>query len=288
MKGILLAGGRGSRLYPTTDVISKHLLPVFDKPMIYYSLSLLIMAGVRDVLIITTPQDLYLYRNLLGDGKDLGMSLSYCIQQDANGIAEAFILGKEFIGNDNVMLVLGDNILIDNSLPEILIQSKKHVENNNQAYIFAYKVSNPKLFGVLTLNNNGEIIAIEEKPNNPTSNYAIVGVYFYPNSVVDIAQSIQPSNRGEKEISSINEYYCNKKLLNYKVLENATWFDAGSCDGLLNATNYIANFQKSNNKYIACIEELAYKNSWVDKHKLQNLSYKSDNEYYRYLRKILD
>lgn len=288
MKGILLAGGRGSRLYPTTKVISKHLLHVFDKPMIYYSLSLLIMAGVREVLIITNKQDLRLYRRLLGDGRRLGMKFSYCIQKRANGIAEAFILGKKFIGNDNVMLVLGDNILIDDSLPEILMQGRMEVENNNHAHIFAYKVDSPQLFGVLTLNDNGEILAIEEKPNNPTSNYAVIGIYFYPNNVVDIAQSIQPSSRGEKEISFINEYYCNKKLLNYKILENATWFDAGSCDGLLNATNYIANFQKSNNKYIACIEELVYINSWIDKSQLQNLSYKSDNEYYRYLRKIVD
>lgn len=255
MKGIILAGGLGTRLYPITKVISKHLLPIYDKPMIYYPLSILMLSGIREILIICTNRDLNLYKELLGNGSNLGISISYKIQKKPKGIADAFLVGKNFIKNSPVALILGDNILYSKNLSEIL---QKAIKENEGATIFGYKVKNPTQFGVVEFDDNMNVVSLEEKPTNPKSEYAIPGLYFYNNKVVDIAKNLNPSPRGELEITDVNKIYMNDYKLKVKILEeNVTWFDTGSYDGLLRASYYIKTYQEENGIYIGNIEKNA-------------------------------
>lgn len=267
-KGIILAGGLGTRLLPLTKIISKHLLPVYDKPMIYYPLSVLLASNINEILIISTKKDIELYKELLGDGVDLGISIKYKIQYQPRGIGEAFILGEEFIGKEPVCLILGDNIFCGNYIElSNLINNVKVMEEN--AKIFAYYIHNPKAYGVIELDRELNIISLEEKPVNPKSNYIITGLYFYNNSVVDIAKHIKPSKRGELEITSINKiYHHNNKLKVNIINNNIKWFDAGDYDNLLNASRYISKKQRITNKYIGCIEEIAYLQGYIGKEEI--------------------
>jgi len=260
MKGIILAGGAGTRLYPLTIAVSKQLLPVYDKPMIYYPLSVLMLAGIKDILIITMSKDQELFKKLLGDGSDLGCSFSYAIQDEPNGLAEAFIIGENFIGTDRVCLVLGDNIFYGNGLSRLL-QSKTTVDG---ATIFAYPVRDPERFGVVTFDDDYNALTIEEKPKAPKSHYAVPGLYFYDNDVVDIAKEIQPSARGEKEITAINQEYLKRGKLKVGVMSRGmTWFDTGTVEALDDATEFIRVIQRNQSRMISCLEEIAYKMNWI-------------------------
>jgi len=272
MKGIILAGGAGTRLYPLTIAVSKQLLPVYDKPMIYYPLSALMLAGIRDILIITMSKDQGLFKKLLGDGSDLGCSFSYAIQDEPNGLAEAFIIGEDFIGTDKVCLVLGDNIFYGNGLSRLL-QSKTTV---NGATIFAYPVRDPERFGVVTFDDDYNALSIEEKPEAPKSHYAVPGLYFYDNDVVAIAKEIQPSARGEKEITAINQEYLKRGNLKVGVMSRGmTWFDTGTVEALDDATEFIRVIQRNQSRMISCLEEIAYKMNWIsyDQLKMSILKY---------------
>jgi glucose-1-phosphate thymidylyltransferase len=269
MKGIILAGGNGTRLYPMTKSVSKHLLPIYDKPMIYYPLSVLMLAGTREILIISTPKDISLYQDLLSDGSNLGLNISYKIQEQPKGIAEAFLVGEEFIGNDNVVLILGDNIFYGQGLVEYL---KEAASNREGATIFGYYVSNPKDFGVVEFDKDKNVISIEEKPENPKSNYAVPGLYFYDNQVITIAKMIKPSARGELEITSVNKEYLKRKKLKVQLLgRGMAWLDTGSCEGLLKAANFVESIQTRQGLYIACLEEIAFRKGYIDKESLLNL-----------------
>lgn len=262
MKGIILAGGRGTRLYPMTKVVSKQLLPIYDKPMIYYPLSVLMLAGIRDILIISTPEDMPMYEKLLNNGDKLGLRLSYKVQEIPRGLADAFILGEEFIGNDSVCLILGDNIFFGQDLTGILNKAKENLEG---AVIFGYPVKNPRAFGVVEFDENRKVISIEEKPENPKSQYAVPGLYFYDNQVVDIAKKVEPSNRGELEITAVNNAYLEKKELNVMLLgRGLAWLDTGTPEGMLKAAEYVEAVQARQGFYISCIEEIAWRKGFIN------------------------
>jgi glucose-1-phosphate thymidylyltransferase len=290
MKGIILAGGSGTRLYPLTIGQSKQLLAIHDKPMIYYPLSVLMLAGIQDVLIISTPQDLPNFKRLLSDGSQLGMNFSYEKQNQPNGIAEAFIIGEKFIGNDSVCLILGDNMFYGSGFTKILKKSVYDVEKNKKAKVFGYYVNNPSRYGVVENDKNGNAISLEEKPKNPKSNYAVVGLYFYPNNVIKTAKNIRPSNRGELEITSINNSFLKNKSLIVELFDkNFTWLDSGTHESMLEASNYIHTIEKRTGLKIACIEEIAYKLGYIDKKKFNEIiDYIGDNQYGDYLKKIKD
>jgi glucose-1-phosphate thymidylyltransferase len=265
MKGIILAGGSGTRLYPITKGVSKQLLPIYDKPMIYYPLSVLMLSGIKEILIISTPSDLPNFKKLLSDGSDLGLKLEYIEQPNPDGLAQAFILGEKFIGNDNVCLVLGDNIFHGNGFSELLQSSVIKTNKNNKATVFGYYVNDPENFGVVEFDENHNALSIVEKPKSPKSNFAVVGLYFYPNNVIKIAKSIKPSNRGELEISSVNQKYLNDKNLNVEILGRGnTWLDTGTHDSLLEASNFIHTIEKHTGFKVACLEEIAYKMGYID------------------------
>ncbi|MDY3254732.1 MAG: glucose-1-phosphate thymidylyltransferase RfbA [Lachnospiraceae bacterium] len=273
MKGIILAGGSGTRLYPLTKAISKQIMPVYDKPMIYYPLSTLMLAGIREVLIISTPRDLPVFKDLLEDGSQLGMNIEYAIQEAPNGLAEAFIIGADFIGNDAVALVLGDNIFYGQSFSKVLKVAAQRTESGPGATIFGYYVRDPREYGVVEIDENGVAISIEEKPQNPKSNYAVPGLYFYDNTVVDIAKNIKPSKRGELEITAVNNEYLSRGNLHVETLGRGfAWLDTGNHDMLLAAADFVATFQKRQGMYVSCIEEIAYKRGFIDKEQLLKLA----------------
>ncbi|MCP1225886.1 glucose-1-phosphate thymidylyltransferase RfbA [Sebaldella sp. S0638] len=270
MKGIILAGGKGTRLYPITRVISKQIIPVYDKPMIYYPLSVLMLAGIREILIISTENDLPIFQELLKDGNELGLNISYEIQKEANGLAEAFVLGESFIKNDEVALILGDNIFFGHGLSEMVVEASKLKKG---ARIFGYPVQNPSAFGVVEFNANGKAISLEEKPEKPKSNFAIPGLYFYDNTVVEKAKSVRPSSRGELEITSVNEMYLlEESLVVTNLGRGMAWLDTGTHESLLEASNFIEAIQKRQGLYVACIEEIAYKKGWITKEQLESLA----------------
>jgi glucose-1-phosphate thymidylyltransferase len=286
MKGIILAGGIGTRLYPITKGVSKQLLAVYDKPMIYYPLSVLMLAGIKDILIITTREELNNFKRLLGNGVQFGITISYEIQENPNGIAEAFIIGEKFIKNDSVCLILGDNIFYGQGFTPIL---KKTTQLKDGAIIFGYKVKDPERFGVVEFDKNYNAISIEEKPNKPKSNFAVTGLYFYDNSVVEIAKNITPSNRGELEITSINQEYLKIKKLKVTLLGRGfTWLDTGTYDSLLEASQFVKTIEQRQGYKIACLEEIAYNNNWINKEAILNIANKlSNNNYGKYLYEII-
>ena len=282
MKGIILAGGSGTRLHPITKGLSKQLLPIYDKPMIYYPLSVLMLAGIRDILLITTPEDRLSFINLLGDGSQFGIKLTYKVQPSPDGLAQAFIIGEEFIGDDNVCLILGDNIFYGQGFKEKL---KLALSRKEGATVFSYKVSNPKKFGVVEFDENKRAISIEEKPTNPKSYYAVTGLYFYDNKVINIAKSIKPSSRGELEITDINKVYLNKDELNVETFGRGfAWLDTGTHESLIDASQFIQTIEKRQGFKVACIEEVAYKNGWITKEDLVRLGeVLKKSEYGKYL-----
>lgn len=290
MKGIILAGGSGTRLYPITKAVSKQILPLYDKPMVYYPLSCLMLSGIREVLIISTPRDISLFKELFGDGNWLGMRFEYAVQEQPRGLADAFIVGKDFIGSDDVALVLGDNIFYGQSFTNVLKSaSDKIASKSSGAVIFGYFVKDPTAYGVVEFNADGKVLGIEEKPSVPKSNYAVPGLYFYNNDVVKIAQDIKPSARGEIEITAVNNAYLEKGSLSVELLgRGMAWLDTGTYDGLLEASNFIATIQKRQGLYVSCIEEIAYRNDWLSKEKLLELAKGYKTDYGRYLEYIAE
>ena len=284
MKGIILAGGSGTRLYPLTIAVSKQLLPIYDKPMIYYPLSVLMLAGIREILIITTPHDQVSFKKLLGDGSDLGCKFEYAVQPEPNGLAEAFIIGENFIGKDKVALVLGDNIFYGNGLGKVL-REKTDIEG---ASIFACNVSDPERYGIVEFDSNSKVVSVEEKPLKPKSNFAIPGLYFYDNNVVELAKKVKPSERGEKEITTLNEMYLEKGMLHVGVLERGvTWLDTGTVDSMDAATEFVRVIEKRNNTKIACLEEIAYLHGFINKEQLLKAADKyGKSGYGQYINKI--
>lgn len=287
MKGIILAGGSGTRLYPLTKAISKQMLPIYDKPMIYYPLATLMESGIRDILIISTPRDIGSYKELLGDGSRFGISLSYIIQIEPKGIADAFIVGKQFIGKSSVALILGDNVFYGEKLNSIL---QKTVKRKKGATIFGYSVKDPIHYGVVEFDAKSNVVSIEEKPQYPKSNFAVPGLYFYDNDVIDIAENIKPSDRNELEITDVNKVYMNNNNLKVEILEEGiSWFDTGTYQGLLNAANFVETIQKQQRIYIACLEEIAYKKQYINKYQLLKLAESMiKTEYGQYLKNILE
>ena len=286
-KGIVLAGGSATRLYPLTLAISKQIMPVYDKPMIYYPLSVLMQAEIREILIISTPRDVVTFKALLGDGSQWGMHFEYQIQEKPNGLAEAFIIGEKFIGNDNVVMILGDNMFYGSHLPEIL---KKANERENESTIFGYYVKDPRAYGVVEIGKNGEALSIEEKPENPKSNYAVPGLYFYTNDVIEIAKNVKPSARGEIEITSINDEYMKRgKLKVEKLGRGMTWFDTGTHDALLETASFVQTIEKRQGLQVCCPEEIAYKNGWINAERLLELAQKfMKTDYGKYLKDLAE
>lgn len=287
MKGIILAGGSGTRLYPITRGISKQLIPIYDKPMIYYPLSTLMLAGVRDILVISSPEYMPSFERLLGNGSDLGINLEYKVQEKPNGLAEAFILGKDFIGSDSVCLVLGDNIYYGSGLSKLLQEA---AANKSGATVFGYHVNDPERFGVVEFDDNKHALSIEEKPQNPKSNYAVTGLYFYDNDVVHIAENIVPSDRGELEITDVNKEYLKRGKLDVKLMGRGyAWLDTGTHDSMLEASSFISTIQKRQNLKVSCLEEIAYRQGWISKNQLIELAQPmKKNDYGQYLLRIAE
>jgi len=285
MKGIILAGGSGTRLYPITKGVSKQLLPIYDKPMIYYPLSVLMLSGIRDILIITTPEDATAFHRLLGDGSQFGLRLSYAEQPSPDGLAQAFIIGEEFIGKDDVCLILGDNIFYGQHFSQMLAQAVTNVQQEQKATVFGYYVKDPERYGVAEFDQEDNVLSIEEKPKNPKSNYAIVGLYFYPNKVVEIAKQIKPSARGELEITSVNQEFLRAKELKVQLLGRGfAWLDTGTHESLTEATNFVETLEKRQGLKISCLEEIAYRKGWISKEKVRELAQElSKNAYGQYL-----
>ena len=289
MKGIILAGGSGTRLYPITKAVSKQILPLYDKPMVYYPLSVLMLAGIREVLIVSTPRDIGLFKELFGDGGHLGMEFQYAVQDKPRGLADAFIVGKDFIGSDSVALVLGDNIFYGQSFTATLKAAASKIQQEQGAVIFGYFVKDPTAYGVVEFDGGGKVLGIEEKPAKPKSNYAVPGLYFYDNSVVDIAAHVQPSARGEIEITTVNNTYLERGRLSVELLgRGMAWLDTGTYDGLLEASNFIATIQKRQGMYVSCIEEIAFRNGWLDRAQLLRLASGYKTEYGEYLAYIAE
>ncbi|MDD7013704.1 MAG: glucose-1-phosphate thymidylyltransferase RfbA [Spirochaetales bacterium] len=287
MKGIILAGGSGTRLYPLTKAVSKQILPIYDKPMIYYPLSVLMLAEIREVLVISTPRDLPVFKNLFGNGENLGMSFEYAVQEKPKGLAEAFIIGEKFIGNDDAALVLGDNIFFGQGFAEQLVQTVAKTLENKCATIFGYYVKNPCAYGVVEFDSQNKVISLEEKPAVPKSNYAVPGLYFYTNEVIEIAKNVKPSSRGELEITSVNNAYLEKGKLNVEILgRGLAWLDTGTYEGLQEAGNYVETIQKRQGLYVACIEEIAYRNKWISREQLLKISETYKTDYGDYLKFI--
>ena len=290
MKGIVLAGGSGTRLYPITKGISKQLLPIFDKPMVYYPISVLMLAGIRDILLISTPQDLPGFKRLLGDGSSYGINISYAEQPNPDGLAQAFIIGEEFIGNDSVCLVLGDNIFHGNDFRQLLVGAVHNAEKENKATVFGYHVNDPQRYGVVEFNEMGKAVSIEEKPDKPKSNYAVVGLYFYPNKVVSVAKTIKPSKRGELEITTVNERFLKDNELMVQTLGRGfAWLDTGTHDSLSEASTYIEVNEKRTGLKVGCVEGIAYEMGWITAEQLQEIANPmKNNEYGQYLLKLIE
>ncbi len=285
MKGIILAGGSGTRLYPITKGVSKQLVPIYDKPMVYYPLSVLMLAGITEVLIISTPTDLPRFEELLGDGSDLGMRFEYVVQPSPDGLAQAFILGEDFIGNDDVCLVLGDNIFYGHGLTDLLAKSVKNAESENKATVFGYYVKDPERYGVAQFDENGNVTSIEEKPSEPKSNYAVIGLYFYPNDVVKKAKDVKPSHRGELEITTLNQDYLNEERLKVELMGRGyAWLDTGTHESLLEASQFIQTIENRQSLKVACLEEIAYEMGYISREKLLELAEPlKKNQYGQYL-----
>ena len=290
MKGIILAGGSGTRLYPLTMVTSKQLLPIYDKPMIYYPMSVLMNAGIRDILIISTPQDTPRFKELLGDGHQFGVNLSYAVQESPDGLAQAFIIGEEFIGNDSACLVLGDNIFYGQSFTRMLKEAVRTAEEENKATVFGYWVADPERYGVAEFDKEGNVLSIEEKPVQPKSNYAVVGLYFYPNKVVEVAKNIKPSSRGELEITTVNQQFLNDQELKVQLLGRGfAWLDTGTHDSLSEASTFIEVIEKRQGLKVACLEGIALRHGWITEDKMRELAKPMlKNQYGQYLLKVID
>lgn len=290
MKGIILAGGSGTRLYPITRGVSKQLLPIYDKPMIYYPLSVLMLAGIRDVLIISTPEDLPSYQRMLGSGEDFGISISYAEQPSPDGLAQAFLIGEEFIGSSSVCLVLGDNIHFGNDLSKMLTTAVINAEEKNQSTVFGYRVNDPERYGVAEFDESGNVISLEEKPSNPKSHFAVTGLYFYPNDVVKKAKEVKPSNRGELEITTVNQMYLSETRLKVELMGRGfAWLDTGTHESLLEASSFIETIEKRQGLKVACLEEIAFEMGYIDKAKLIELAQPlAKNQYGQYLLKCAD
>lgn len=285
MKAVILAGGSGTRLYPVTMIVNKHLLPIYNKPMIYYPLSLVMLLEIRDVLLIVNPEDLESFQKLFKDGSHLGMNINYKIQEKPNGLAEGLILAEEFIGKDNICYMLGDNIFFGHDIVKVMKEAKEDVERKGGAYVFGYYVKDPERFGVVEFDDKGNVLSLEEKPKKPKSNYAVVGMYFYDNKAIEIAKQVKPSERGELEITSVNEEYLKRGKLRVKLLGRGfAWFDAGTHDSFLEAGEFIGTIEKKTGLMVGCIEEIAYRNGWIDREQLLRLAEPlKKTDYGRYL-----